>query len=73
MTKTNRFKDITTVFVIGTFFMVHGNCFMWGIFLVWFFLFLFFLFFAKVRVQQIVVNVCVFFFFFISYWTSFYL
>lgn len=24
--KTNRFKDITTVFVIGTFFMVHGNC-----------------------------------------------
>lgn len=54
--KTNRFKDITTVFVIGTFFMVHGNCFLWGIFL-----------FAKVIVQHSVVNVCVsvsFFFFF---------
>lgn len=60
--KTNRFKDITTVFVIGTFFMVHGNCFLWGIFL-----------FAKVIVQRSVVNVCVsisssFLFF---YWTSF--
>lgn len=31
--KTNRFKDITTVFVIGTLFMVHGNWFLWGIFL----------------------------------------
>lgn len=29
--KTNRFKDIKTVFVIGTFFMVHGNCFLWDI------------------------------------------
>ena len=52
--KTNRFKDITTVFVIGTLFMVHGNCFLWGIFL-----------FEKVIVQRSVVNVSVFF-----YWTS---
>lgn len=44
--KTNRFKDITTVFVIGTFFMVHWNCFLWGIFL-----------FEKVIVQHGMVNV----------------
>lgn len=64
--KTNRFKDITTVFVIGTFFMVHGNRFLWGIFV-----------FAKVIVQHSLLNVCMrvflrlslFLFFF--YWTSF--
>lgn len=61
--KTNRFKGITTVFVIGTFFMVHGNCVLWG-----HFSFLKNIFF--VRVQHSVVNVCesissVF------YWTSF--
>lgn len=33
MTKTNRFKDITTVFTICSFFMVHGNGFCGAYFL----------------------------------------